>query len=270
MDRYAVIGNPVAHSLSPRIHRQFADQTNQRLSYERIEAPLGGFAETVAEFFGSGGKGVNVTVPFKGAAAAWVDVLEPLAEFTGSVNTIVPTGAGFKGCNTDGPGLLSDLQRLLGPVNELKILLLGAGGAARGVAWPLLESLAAELHIANRTVSKAEEIAASLGSVSTKPVRPCGLSEVGQDYDLIINATSAGLEDQTPEIDERSVAGSVCYDMVYGGETAFCRWARGHGADSVHDGLGMLVAQAALAFELWRGVAPDTEPVLAALAANAA
>jgi len=253
--------------LSPRIHTLFTEQTGERLGYERIEAPLDAFGATLSEFFSAGGRGVNVTLPFKGDAADWVDELESLAEFAHSVNTVVPNSqGGFVGHNTDGPGLQKDLQRLLGTRGDLRILLLGAGGAARGVVRPLLEGLAMELVIANRTVSKAEAIARRLGEVSAKPVSACRIDEVDGVFDLVINATSAGLDQQTPGIDPRLVKGAVCYDMVYGGETAFCRWALASGARAVHDGLGMLVEQAALAFELWRGVLPDSRGVLAALA----
>jgi shikimate dehydrogenase len=274
MDRYAVVGNPVQHSLSPTIHNMFARQTGQRLSYERIEAPLVEFEQTVSEFFAAGGLGVNVTLPFKGAAANWVGSLTPLAEATDAVNTIsIDNRGGFVGHNTDGPGLSNDLKRLLrswktphlnpGDSERLRVLLLGAGGAARGVARPLLEEHASELIIANRTVAKAEALKAMLGALGEVSV--CALADLGGRFDLVVNATSAGLDDQVPAIDPAVVQDAVCYDMVYGGETAFCQWALANGAAEVHDGLGMLVEQAALAYELWRGVLPDTTPVLAAL-----
>ncbi len=171
-DRYAVIGNPVAHSLSPRIHQAFAAQTRQSLSYERIEAPPGGFAETVGRFFQEGGRGCNVTLPFKGEAAAWVDELDPAAAFADAVNTIVPDPAkGYVGYNTDGPGLVADLQRLTPDGGKLAVLLVGAGGASRGVARPLADSLARSLTIANRTHPRAESLARRLGAVSGVPVR---------------------------------------------------------------------------------------------------
>jgi len=270
MDRYAVIGNPVAHSLSPRIHRQFAEQTGESLSYERIEAPLDGFAATVSDFLEGGGRGCNVTLPFKGEAANWVQRCDPLADFAGAVNTIVPfneggNAAGFSGHNTDGPGLVNDLRRLLGDVDGLRVLLVGAGGAARGVARPLIESLAGELVIANRTPARAEDLRRRVSAVSTRPVKALALGDPEGPFDLVINATSAGLEDEVPAIDRGVVGGAFCYDMVYGGQTAFCRWSLAGGAREVSDGLGMLVEQAALAFELWRGVLPASEPVLKTL-----
>lgn len=266
VDRYAVIGNPVAHSLSPRIHELFASQTGDVISYERIEAPLEGFAETVAGFFHHGGQGCNVTVPFKGEAAAWVDTLDPLAAFAEAVNTIVPDPAGgFSGHNTDGPGLVNDLNRLLGEARDLRVLLIGAGGAARGVVRPLLGSVAAELVIANRTPGKAEALAGRIGQEGGSEVSGIPFEALAGPFDLVINATSAGLDDQVPAIAPAVVQGAACYDMVYGGLTAFRRWADASGARASWDGLGMLVEQAALAFELWRGVMPVTVPVLAAL-----
>ncbi|MGD8831787.1 MAG: shikimate dehydrogenase [Pseudomonadales bacterium] len=265
MDRYAVIGNPVTHSLSPRIHQAFAAQTGASIRYERIEAPLDGFVRTVDEFFAGGGAGCNVTVPFKGEAAAWVGRLHPDAAFADAVNTIVPdAGGAFVGHNTDGGGLVADLTRLLGGERAASVLLLGAGGAARGVAKPLLDSVAAELTIANRTDSKAHALAKRL-SATGGAVRACAFAELAGPYDLIINATSAGLTDAVPEVGTDVACGAFCYDMVYGRDTAFCRWARAAGARRTEDGLGMLVGQAALAFELWRGIRPDTEPVRLAL-----
>lgn len=274
-DRYAVIGNPVAHSLSPRIHALFAEQTGQRLLYERIEAPLNGFADTVDAFFAAGGRGCNVTVPFKGDAADWVSRRSELAEFARAVNTIVPApDGGYVGHNTDGPGLVADLRRLLGDRDGLRVLLVGAGGAARGVAMPLLESLAGELVIANRTASRAESLARALTVACTRPVTARAFQALEGSFDLVINATSAGLGDQVPALGPALVRDAFCYDMVYAGPvrsgpapsgTAFCRWSLDAGADAVADGLGMLVEQASLAFELWRGVRPDVEPVLAAL-----
>ncbi len=270
IDRYAVVGHPVAHSRSPDIHMAFAAQTGESLSYERIEAPLDGFAATVEGFFGSRGRGLNVTVPFKGDAAEWVDRLDPGAAFADAVNTIVEDPAGgYAGYNTDGPGLVMDLKRLLPGKQNLKVLLLGAGGAARGVAAPLLEELAGTLTIANRTEEKAMALADRLVEAGHTNVHSAGFAGLGGGYDLVVNATSAGLTDGVPDIATETVAGAFCYDMVYGGETAFTRWAGAAGATGVADGIGMLVGQAALAFQLWRGVLPEVEPVLAMLAADA-
>jgi shikimate dehydrogenase len=273
IDRYAVIGHPVAHSLSPRIHELFAQQTGQSLSYERLEAPLHDFRGTIERFVAGGGQGCNVTVPFKAEAAAWVDRLDNGAALAGAVNTVVVDSAGTCGYNTDGPGLVKDLERLLtetagtaqgvaGQEKSMKVLLLGAGGAAMGVAGPLLDSLAGELIIANRTVARAEQLARRLCADRDRPVRVRPLNEAGGGFDLVINATSAGLDGRFPELAAAVVQGAFCYDLVYGGQTAFCRWALACGARQAWDGLGMLVEQAALAFELWRGVLPDTAVVL--------
>lgn len=274
IDRYAVIGHPVAHSLSPRIHQAFAAQTEQSLRYEAIEAPLDGFALTLAEFFAAGGRGCNVTVPFKGEAAAWVDELDPAAAFAEAVNTIVENPAGgHVGHNTDGRGLVLDLERLLPQARDLRVLLLGAGGAARGVALPLLESIAGELVIANRTENRAVRLAGRLNEAGFSNVRAVPFEALPTQprhdaFDLVINATSAGLDDRVPDVPGTVAAGAFCYDMVYGGTTAFCGWAQDAGARATADGLGMLVGQAALAFELWRGVLPERAPVLELLEAR--
>lgn len=279
MDRYAVIGHPVAHSLSPRIHSLFAEQTDQTLSYERIEAPLAGFREVVSGFFDAGGRGCNVTVPFKGDAADWVDVLSSDADFARAVNTILVGAEGDSvGHNTDGPGLVRDLGRILAGARGLRVLLVGAGGAARGVARPLMASLAAELVIANRTPVRAVALVESLDlfmqdqqlaehalepqAPVCKAVSALAFDRLEGPFDLVINATSAGLADEVPAIPAAVVADSLCYDMVYGRQTAFCRWSLAAGAARAEDGLGMLVEQAALAFELWRGVLPDSGVVL--------
>lgn len=263
IDRYAVIGNPVSHSRSPDIHMAFARQTGESLTYERIEAPLDGFKRTVEAFFADRGRGLNVTVPFKGEAAEWVERLDPGAAFAEAVNTIAldPAG-GYVGYNTDGPGLVMDLERLLPGRSGLNVLLLGAGGAARGVVAPLLEGLAGSLTVANRTEEKATALAARLSGAGYKEVRAVGFAAPGSGYDLVVNATSAGLAGGVPAVPGSTVTGAFCYDMVYGGETAFIRWARENGAAGSADGLGMLVGQAALAFQLWRGVLPEVQPVL--------
>lgn len=268
MDRYAVIGNPIAHSKSPRIHTLFAQQTGQDLSYEAILAPADGFAETTERFRAEGGKGVNVTLPFKLDACKYVDELSPRAERAGAVNTIVfhPDDT-TKGDNTDGIGLLRDLTQNHGiEIKGRMILILGAGGAVRGVLEPLLKASPAGLVIANRTVSRAERLSddfADLGGIEA-----CGFSELQQrSFDLIINATSAGLSGQVPPIpDDVLHKGGCCYDMFYTDKvTAFQRWAQQHGALKALDGIGMLVEQAAESFFLWRGINPDTRSVIATL-----
>jgi len=268
-DRYAVVGNPVAHSLSPDIHTTFAAQTGESIRYERIEAPLDGFVETVEAFLGSGGCGLNVTVPFKGEAAAWVTRLTDHARFAEAVNTIVADPAGgYVGHNTDGPGLVMDIERLLPGRKGLRVLLLGAGGAARGVAAPLLEGPAGSLMIANRTPAKAVALAEKLEGAGYPVVAGMGFEDLTGTFDLVVNATSSGLEGEVPDIPAAIVADTFSYDMVYGADTAFCSWARAAGAAGVADGLGMLVGQAALAFELWRGKRPDMVPVLERLQAR--
>lgn len=211
-----------------------------------------------------------MTLPFKGQAAEWVDSLDPLAAFAEAVNTIVPNSdGGYRGFNTDGPGLVNDLRRLLGDVMGLRVLLIGAGGAANGVVRPLLATLPAELVIANRTPAKAEALADRLRRDGAQNASGVALGAVAGAFDLVINATSAGVGGQVPAIAPAVVEGACCYDMFYGGITAFRRWADASGARESHDGLGMLVEQAALAFELWRGVLPRTGPVLSIIEAEA-
>ncbi|MDZ7668369.1 MAG: shikimate dehydrogenase [Gammaproteobacteria bacterium] len=267
MDRYAVVGNPVGHSLSPGIHAAFAAATGEPVSYTTVLAPLDGFAACVEVFFAEGGAGLNVTVPFKGVAADWVDELDPAAATARAVNTIARREDAFRGFNTDGAGLLRDLQGNCGvTLSGARILLLGAGGAARGVLGPLLQESPASLVIANRTAARARQLAEAFrGEANAAALSTAPLAEVGEGFDLVINATSAGLRDAVVPLSPRTAAGALCYDMVYAvpaGGTAFCRWAAAHGAAGTMDGLGMLVEQAALAFEIWRGVLPDTAPVL--------
>ncbi len=268
-DRYAVIGHPVAHSKSPQIHAVFAGLTLQDMRYEAILAPLGGFADAVRAFIASGGRGMNVTVPFKLEAYALAATRSPRAEAAKSVNTLIFSPAGIHGDNTDGLGLVADLRRNLGcDLAGRRILLLGAGGAARGVLLPLLEEKPATLTLANRTAAKAlvlrDEFAPRAGSCVFTAV---GFAELaGQQFDLVINATSASLADEAPPLPPGVYApDSLAYDMVYGRETPFMTAARAQGAARQADGLGMLVEQAAESFYLWRGVRPDTAPVLALL-----
>jgi shikimate dehydrogenase len=273
MDYYAVIGNPVAHSKSPRIHAEFARQTGQDLDYGRILAQPRRFAGTVAAFFAWGGHGLNVTVPFKEAAWRLADDLSPRAEAACAVNTLIALPGGrLRGDNTDGAGLVRDLAENHGfSFAGRRVLLLGAGGAARGVLHPLLETGLARLTIANRTADKAHQLAILAAGLG--PVTGCGLDGLsGGRFDLIVNATSAGLAGEVPHIPDDCLApGGWTYDMFYGDEpTPFCRWGQGHGAALVLDGLGMLVEQAAESFRLWRGVSPQTAPVIALLRAGPA
>jgi len=265
---YVVVGNPVAHSISPQIHTRFAELTGERLRYGRLKLEESEFARGMADFFAAGGLGANVTVPFKVAAAAWVDELDQAATFAGAVNTIVirPDG-GYLGCNTDGLGLLADLHRQLNcSLAGSRILVLGAGGAVRGVLGPLADETPAEITIANRTLGKARSLAADLCAERPgQDVRAVLPAETGGGYDVVINGTSAGLSGAVAAIPAEAVAEAFCYDMVYGPRTAFCDWSLRHRARMAVDGLGMLVEQAAAAFELWRGVRPDAGVVLAEL-----
>jgi shikimate dehydrogenase len=266
-DRYAVIGNPIAHSKSPDIHARFAAQTRQDLTYERLLAPLEGFADTVQTFIAHGGKGTNVTVPFKLEAHALATTLTPRARAAGAVNTLKFDGTTILGDNTDGIGLVADIMRNAGVgIRGKRVLLLGAGGAARGVLLPLLGEQPAELVVANRTASKASELATQFAAQGN--VRAADFAEVNARFHIIINATSASLAADVPPISPAAFGpDALAYDMMYGKEpTVFMRFAAQHGA-VVRDGLGMLVEQAAESFYLWRGVRPDTASVFAALRA---
>ena len=262
-DRYAVFGHPIAHSKSPLIHAAFARQTGQNLTYEAILAPLEGFADSIEQFRTGGGKGANITVPFKEQAFALCTQRTGRAELAGAVNTLKFENDDFLGDNTDGAGLVADLTRNLGiELAGKHILLLGAGGAARGVIGPLLECSPATLVIANRTASKARDLAAHFDH----RVAGCGLDEVNTPFDLAINATAASLGGELPAISAQVFKpASLAYDMMYGkGPTPFLKLAQENGAKTA-DGLGMLVEQAAEAFYVWRGVRPDTRPVIESL-----
>lgn len=261
-DRYAVVGNPVSHSLSPRIHALFAAATAEDIGYDTLEAPLDGFAATAERFFSDGGKGLNVTLPFKAQAWRWVAHHDAAAALSGAVNTIVLDGRRRRGCNTDGVGLVNDLTaRLAWPLRGARALVLGAGGAVQGVLAPLQRAGVADLTIANRTVAKARRLAARVGAKASS------LDDVEGGWDMVINGTSASLGGTGQLVAPAVVEGSRCYDMVYAldGASPFCRWALAAGAGAVSDGLGMLVEQAAAAFALWRGVQPDTTGIVAAL-----
>ncbi|MDT8383426.1 MAG: shikimate dehydrogenase [Gammaproteobacteria bacterium] len=264
-DAYAVMGNPISHSRSPQIHAAFAAQTGQRIRYTAIQVDPGGFAQAVGNFFANGGKGLNVTVPFKREAWELAGERGPEAEQAGAVNTLLLNADGvLVGRNTDGIGLVRDiLHNHGGVIAGQRVLLIGAGGAARGVLQPLLAQRPARLVIANRTASRAHQLAADfrpLGEVSGAAFGELA----GQAFDLIINATAASLQGEVPPLpDEICTATSWCYDMMYAAEpTPFVRWARQHGAAQALDGLGMLVEQAAESFLHWRGVRPDTAPVI--------
>ncbi len=270
MDRYAVIGNPIAHSKSPQIHAAFARQTGQALRYEALLAPVEGFAPAVADFRAHGGRGMNVTVPFKLEAFALAERHTPRAQAAGAVNTLAFGADGILGDNTDGAGLVRDLTTNLDfALAGRRILLLGAGGATRGVLLPLLDSRPASLTIANRTVAKAQALAALFTPHAGRAqVDACGFDALaGRRFDLVINATAASLAGELPPLPPGLYAeGALAYDMMYGrGHTPFMRAALADGAARVADGLGMLVEQAAESFALWRGVRPDTAAPLAEL-----
>lgn len=264
-DRYAVIGHPVAHSKSPDIHARFAAQTEQALAYERLLAPLDGFVETVRSFIRHGGKGANVTVPFKLEAFTLAMVLTARAQASGAVNTLKFDGNMILGDNTDGTGLVTDIVQNSGvAIAGKRILLLGAGGAARGVVLPILNTHPAELVIANRTSSKAQELAQRFAVHGN--ILASDFNALEGPFDVIINATSASLTKDLPPV-SGAVFGrnSFAYDMMYGkAPTVFMQFAARHGA-IVRDGLGMLVEQAAESFFVWRGVRPKTAAVFAEL-----
>ncbi|MES1950064.1 shikimate 5-dehydrogenase [Salinisphaera sp. S4-8] len=266
-DRYAVIGHPIEHSKSPAIHTAFARQTGQHLTYERLPAEPDAFAATVATFFADGGAGLNVTLPFKTEAAAYADRLTDRAQRAGAVNTLARRDDGtLLGDNTDGIGLARDLERGLDTaIAGARILILGAGGAVRGVVPVLLEQGAAEICVANRTVAKAETIAHDFADMGT--VRACPLNTEEDGWDLVINAISAGLGGEMPDLSPAIVARARgAYDMLYANvPTPFLRWVAAQGVARRCDGLGMLVEQAAESFALWRGVRPSTVEVIAAL-----
>ena len=265
-DRYAVFGHPVGHSLSPRIHGLFAEQTGEALAYEAIEAPLAGFETAVRAFLAAGGRGANVTVPFKGEACALADHRHPAAARAAAANTLRLEDDGrISAFNTDGIGLIRDLEgrhecRLEGST----VVLLGAGGAAAGVIEPLLASGVGRLLVGNRSPGRAMELRDRFAALG--PVEAMALSDL-PTADVLINATAASLDGSLPELAPGLVgARTLAYDMVYAAEpTVFLRRCAELGAARAVDGLGMLVEQAAEAFRLWRGVLPATAPVFAAL-----
>ena len=264
-DKYAVIGNPIAHSKSPLIHSMFAQQTNQDISYEAIEAPLDGFAATIARLRAEGYKGCNVTVPFKFEAYKLATQRSGRANDANAVNTLIFEGDEILGDNTDGVGLLADIEKNVQYKLFLKdALILGAGGAAAGVMWPLFNA-GVGIIVTNRTLEKAQQLAEPFegaGTVYAKRYEDLA----GRSFDIVINATSSGLSDELPPLPEGLFKrGALAYDMMYGKETPFLQFARAQGAAVISDGLGMLVEQAATSFAMWRKVRPDTRPVLDAL-----
>ncbi|MFP4295738.1 MAG: shikimate dehydrogenase [Halothiobacillaceae bacterium] len=275
MDRYAVVGHPISHSKSPFIHARFAAQTGQAMRYEALEAPRDGFADTISTFISEGGSGLNVTVPFKEEAFVLANERTERAERAQAVNTLVvrPDKSLF-GDNTDGVGLIRDLSYHDISLMDRNVLILGAGGAVRGILGPLLEHEPQQVLVANRTVDRARELVKAFGHDNPRfgTLRACSLEALGrhageQGFDLIINGTSASLVGALPDLPEGLLSPQgIAYDMAYADEpTAFQRWAEAQGALLALDGLGMLVEQAAESFRLWRGVQPDTTEVRHAL-----
>lgn len=263
MDRYAVVGNPIAHSKSPLIHAQFAQKTGQSLEYTKIESPIDGFSECIKTFFDQGGKGLNVTVPFKEDAWKLCSELSERAQLAGAVNTLFLDQQGkLCGENTDGIGLVNDLKQNGFKFQGKKILVIGAGGAVRGVLQPILNEQPIKLTISNRTLSKANalvDIFSSFGLVDSK-----SFEQLNEAYDLVINGTSASLDGALPNVSPGIFkSDTVVYDMMYAKEgTVFNHWAKQHGVEIAYDGLGMLVEQAAEAFFVWRGIRPETQEVI--------
>jgi shikimate dehydrogenase len=270
-DRYAVIGNPVAHSKSPLIHQAFAAQMAQDITYERVLAPLEQFAKTVLALREAGYKGANVTVPFKLEAFNLANELTERAHDAGAANTLIFNENDIVGDNTDGAGLVRDIQQNLGiGLQAKRVLLIGAGGAAEGVLHPILEQQPQLLVIANRSLDKALSMVKKVeerGDFRYVSVNAHAFDDLhGQSFDVVVNATSTGLtETQLPLPASIFAAGALAYDMMYGRETPFMAFARNQGVAKVADGLGMLVEQAAESFYLWRHLRPQTAPVIAQL-----
>ncbi|MGB0465915.1 MAG: shikimate dehydrogenase [Pontibacterium sp.] len=267
-DRYAVFGNPIKHSRSPQIHKAFAEQTQQDLTYEAVAVPETGFADAVQHFLCDTGKGLNITIPFKQEAWDLAQVRSERAELAGAVNTLYRDEQGqLCGDNTDGIGMVRDIVANNGGcIAGADVLILGAGGAVRGVLQPVLEQKPRRLIIANRTASKAEALAAAVAHLGN--VEGCGFDALpGQQFDLVINGTAASLQGEVPPLpDDLLKAEAWCYDMMYSTETtAFNHWAKSHGATRTIDGLGMLVEQAAESFSIWRHCRPDTQMLIADL-----
>ena len=267
-DRYALIGHPVAHSWSPFIHGLFAQQFGHEIQYKLLDVPPDRFRKAVIDFFVDGGRGLNITVPHKQAAAELVNELTPRAERAKAVNTIfVPDRTTLVGDNTDGVGLVKDLlQNLQLHLSGKRVLILGAGGAVRGVLAPLLGERLALLHVANRTPEKALELVRDFSDLG--PIESSGFDALpAAHWDLVINATSANLSGEVPGLAGSALGPeTICYDMAYGrGETPFQLWAKAQGVTRTYKGWGMLVEQAAESYLLWRGVRPDPRPVLEAL-----
>jgi len=265
MNKYAVIGNPIHHSLSPTIHAQFSKQTGLSMSYEKILAPLDGFTAAVNNFVSSGALGFNITIPFKVEAYDLVDDCTLNAKTSGAVNTIKVENGTLYGENTDGIGLVNDLcNNLQQTIKGKDILILGAGGATQGILLPLLECQPERILVANRTKIKSLKLANNYSEYGK--VCGFGLDQIkAKPVDIIINATSASLDGKMPEIPSGVATGALCYDLMYGRQTPFMEWSRENSALEVSDGLGMLVEQAASAFAFWHDITPETKEVIKSL-----
>jgi shikimate dehydrogenase len=264
-DRYAVIGHPVANSLSPFLHGQFATQTGEAIQYELINCVAARLTRTVTAFFEAGGRGLNVTLPHKKAAFLLADKVGRRARMAGAANILkIEKDGEISGDNTDGTGLVRDLVGNLDlRLKGTRVLVIGAGGAARGIIGPLLAERIDTLTIANRTYANALALATTFsgqGKIETRKLR-----ELSAGFDLVINATSAGVRNSIPNMEASAVREAICYDLMYGPDnTPFMNWAHRNGAAAVHDGWGMLVEQAAESFHIWRGVWPETASLVAA------
>ena len=261
-DKYAVFGNPIAHSLSPLIHTFFANTLNEDIEYGRVLVEDGGFVKAAEAFKASGGKGFNVTAPCKIDAFNFVDKLSDAAKTAGAVNTVKFTSDGVLGDNTDGVGFISDLKRLQVKLKGADVLLIGAGGAAQGILYPLVKSEAAKITVVNRTASKALSLAQK---VNSDKVEAKGFDSLCGDFSIIINASSSSLFKELPPLDDSFIKkAEFVYDLAYTkeGSTVFTQKAQSLGVSSAFDGLGMLIMQAAASYEIWRGVRPDVEATI--------
>lgn len=268
-DQYVVFGNPISQSKSPYIHTLFARQTSQHIEYGRLQPEEGEFTQAASQFFADGGRGCNITAPFKEDAFQFASRLTERAELAGAVNTLKKLDDGeIIGDNTDGEGLVQDLLQHQVQLAGASILVIGAGGAARGVLKPLLDQQPSSITITNRTYEKAQQLAELFSPFGT--IQAAEINSVGCAYDVVINSTSASLYKQVPDISDSIFgANTVSYDMAYGqGLTTFNQWAKTSGARCVYDGLGMLVGQAAESFLLWRGLRPGTKQILRELRKN--
>ena len=264
--RFAVFGNPIAHSRSPDIHTQFAAQFGLAIDYQRQQVEPGSFAAAASAFFESGGAGLNITMPFKLDACEFADELSARAQLAGAVNTLIPRNEKIIGDNTDGIGIVRDLIDNHGwQLGDKRVLILGAGGAVRGVLGPILEQQPSQLTLYNRTAEKAQRLIEVFSSQSgAASITMLDTADSSQRFDVVINGTSAAVQGQSIDLPIFITDQAACYDMMYGAEpTAFMHWAHNNGAKACSDGLGMLVEQAAESFRLWLGRQPDTAPVIA-------